>query len=90
MDELQRLVGQRLTTEGGQAGAWLHEHAAIQHPPHLLPAWRRRTKGEARWQVTACVAVAIALQIAVPDRLVLLRPVWVVPGDAGSWCSSRW
>ena len=84
MDELHRLVGQRLTTEGVQAGSWLHEHAAIQHPPHLVPAWRRRTKGEARWQVAACVAVAIALQIAVPGRLVLIQPVWVVPALQGA------
>jgi hypothetical protein len=85
MDELQRLVGQRLTTEGvQQAGAWLHEHTPMQHPPHLVPAWRRRTQGEARWQVAACVAVAIALQIAVPGRLVLLRPVWVVPALQGA------
>jgi hypothetical protein len=84
MDELQRLVGQRLTTEGGQAGTWLHEHAPIQRPPHPMPAWRRQTEGEARWQVAVCVAVAIALQIAVPGRLVLLRPVWVVPALQGA------
>ena len=85
MDELHRLVGQRLATEGvQQAGAWLHEHAPMQHPPHLVPAWRRRTKGEARWQVAACVAVAIALQIAVPGRLVLIQPVWVVPALQGA------
>jgi hypothetical protein len=80
IDELQRLVGQRLTAEGVQAGSWLHEHAQVQHQPHQqMPAWRRRTSGEARWQVTLCVAVAIALQIAVPDRLVLLRPAWALP-----------
>jgi uncharacterized membrane protein len=81
--ELQHLVGQRLTADGVQAGSWLHEHSPVQHPSHLVPAWRRRTKGETRWQVTFCVAVAIALQVAVPGRLVLVRPVWVLPALQG-------
>jgi hypothetical protein len=84
IDELQHLVGQRLTAEGMQAGTWLHEHGSMQHPPRPMPAWRRRTGGEARWQVATCVAVAIALQIAVPDRLVLLRPVWALPALQGA------
>jgi uncharacterized membrane protein len=83
IDELQRAVAQGLTAEGVHPAAWLHEHAKIQHQPHEVPAWRRRTKGEARWQVTLCVAVAIGLQIAVPGRLVLLRPVWVLPALQG-------
>jgi hypothetical protein len=84
IDELQHLVGQRLTAEGVQAGSWLQGHATAQHQPRQMPAWRRRTSGEARWQVTICVAVAIALQIAVPDRLVLLRPTWVLPTVQGA------
>jgi hypothetical protein len=43
------------------------------------PAWRRRTPGEPRWQVAACTAVAIGLQVAVPGRLAVLRPVWILP-----------
>jgi hypothetical protein len=43
------------------------------------PAWRRRTSGEPRWQVAACTAVAIGLQVAVPGRLAVLRPVWILP-----------
>jgi hypothetical protein len=84
IDELQRAVTQDLTAEGVHPTAWLHEHAMGQHQPHQVPAWRRRTKGEARWQVTLCVAVGIALQIAVPGRLVLLRPVWVLPALQGA------
>jgi hypothetical protein len=84
IDELQHLVGQRLTAEGMQAGSWVQGHAPAQHQPRQMPAWRRRTRGEARWQVTLCVAVAIALQIAVPDRLVLLRPTWVLPTVQGA------
>jgi uncharacterized membrane protein len=83
IDELQRAVAQGLATEGMHAGSWLHGHAGGQHQPHLAPAWRRRTRGEARWQVTLCVAVGIALQIAVPGRLVLLRPVWALPALQG-------
>jgi hypothetical protein len=43
------------------------------------PAWRRATEGEARWQVALATAVAIALQVAVPGRLTLIRPPWVLP-----------
>jgi len=78
----------------GQGPGSLHErldrieHLLVEtcvHPAervHLRvgdPAWKRRTDGEARWQVAACTAVAIGLQIAVPGRLVVLRPVWVLP-----------
>ena len=44
-----------------------------------VPAWRRRTDGEARWQVALCTAVAIALQLPVQGRLVLVHPVWALP-----------
>jgi hypothetical protein len=44
-----------------------------------LPAWRRVTEGEPRWQVSLAVAAAIALQLPVPGRLVLLHPSWVLP-----------
>jgi hypothetical protein len=45
----------------------------------VIPAWRRRTRGQRRWQVAACTAVAIGLQAAVPGRLGVLRPVWILP-----------
>jgi hypothetical protein len=79
IDELHRLVAQRLEAEGGHAGEWLHEHAAGAHPHVTLPAWRRKTQGELRWPVAATVAIGIGLQIAVPGRLVLVRPTWVLP-----------
>jgi hypothetical protein len=47
--------------------------------PGLTPAWRRRTEGEARWQAAVAVAAAVALQYALPGRLVLLHPAWVLP-----------
>jgi uncharacterized membrane protein len=45
----------------------------------FVPAWRRPTEGEARWQAAVAVAVAVALQYPLPGRLVLLHPVWVLP-----------
>ena len=51
--------------------------------PGSIPAWRRPTQGEARWQVTFAVAVAVALQFPLPGRLVLLRPVWLLPALEG-------
>jgi len=46
-------------------------------------AWQRRTRGEPRWQVAASTAVAIGLQVAVPGRLAVLRPVWILPALEG-------
>jgi uncharacterized membrane protein len=51
--------------------------------PGPMPAWKRPTEGEARWQATAAVLVAIALQLALPDRLVLVHPVWLLPTVEG-------
>jgi uncharacterized membrane protein len=47
--------------------------------PAGTPAWRRPTEGEARWQPALAVAVAIALQFPLPDRLILVKPVWLLP-----------
>jgi hypothetical protein len=76
IDELHRLLVQRVETEGVQAGAWLRHRA-------VLPAWCRRTQGEVRWPVTIITAIGIALQVAVPDRLALVRPVWILPAAQG-------
>ena len=82
MDELQRVVAQRLESAGMPATSLLHAHVEGAHPQ--LPAWRRHTEGEARWQVALCTAVAIALQVAVPDRLSLLSPSWALPALEGA------
>ena len=37
-----------------------------------------------RWPVTVTTAVAIGLQLAVPDRLVLVHPSWVLPATQGA------
>jgi hypothetical protein len=84
IDELHRLVAQRLDAEGVHAGEWLHNHAEAAHQRPRLPAWRRRTKGEPRWPVALTTAIAIALQVAVPDKLVLVSPSWILPAAQGA------
>jgi hypothetical protein len=49
----------------------------------FVPAWRRPTEGEARWQAAVAVAVAVALQFPLPGRLVLVHPVWLLPALEG-------
>jgi hypothetical protein len=83
LDELQHVVAQRLESAGMPATSLLHARIEGGHPPQA-PAWRRHTEGEARWQVALCTAVAIALQVAVPDRLTLLSPSWVLPALEGA------
>jgi uncharacterized membrane protein len=73
LDGLERLC---LDIAGRRPASWLHEHASVAHQ---LPAWRRKTQGETRWTVAVVTAIAIVLQIMVPGRLVLVRPVWVLP-----------
>ena len=84
IDELHRLVAQRLEAEGVHAGEWLHERGAGVHPRSALPAWRRKTQGELRWPVAVTVAAGIGLQVAVPGRLVLVHPAWVLPAVQGA------
>jgi hypothetical protein len=89
IDELHRVVAQRLETvetEGVHtAGEWLHERAgAVAHQARAIPAWQRRTQGELRWPVTLTTAVGIALQVAVPGRLLLVQPSWILPAAQGA------
>jgi hypothetical protein len=85
IDDLQRMVAGRLDTEGVRtAGQWLHSQAdTAVHVARAVPAWQRRTQGELRWPVTVTTAVAVGLQMAVPDRLVLVHPSWVLPATQG-------
>jgi hypothetical protein len=84
IDDLHRLVAQRLEAEGVQAGEWLHEAAGAVHQRPRLPAWRRKTQGELRWPVAISTALAIGLQVAVPDKLVLVKPSWILPVAQGA------
>jgi len=61
--ELRRLE-ELLSGEGG----------AEQH----VPAWRRPTRGEHRLPVAVAMAVAVILQLVLPDRLVF-HPIWLLP-----------
>ncbi len=47
------------------------------------PAWRRETRGEQRWAVTASIMAALVVQCLLPDRL-SFRPHWVLPVLAGA------
>src|SRR5271170_4420147 len=86
IDELHRLVAGRLEAEGVHAaGEWMHARGDLgAHAARVVPAWQRRTQGELRWPVTVATAVAVALQMAVPDRLVLVHPSWVLPAVQGA------
>jgi uncharacterized membrane protein len=84
IDDLHRLVAQRLEAEGVHAGEWVHEAAGAVHQRPGLPAWRRRTEGELRWPVAITTALAIGLQVAVPDKLVLVSPSWILPVAQGA------
>lgn len=81
MDELHRLVAQRLTAEGVSADDWLRDRAAAIG---RVPAWRRRTEGEQRLPVALTTAAAIGLEMAVPRQLVLVRPAWILPAAQGA------
>jgi hypothetical protein len=61
-----------------------HRIARIEQALHsgereLVPAWRRMTRGEPRWAVTCVILAAVALQLVLPHRLALVRPVWALP-----------
>jgi uncharacterized membrane protein len=43
-----------------------------------IPAWLRQTGGEPRLPAVVAVVVAIALQLAIPERLAF-RPLWLLP-----------
>lgn len=60
---------------GGQRVSRAREAA---HQVHV-PAWLRPTLGENRWPVAATIVVAIALQMVLPDQLVL-QSRWLLPG----------
>lgn len=72
LDHIESLVVQACAYPGELA----HSNGAIAH---VVPAWKRSTLGETRWQVALCTAIAIALQVAVPGRLAVVSPIWVLP-----------
>ena len=77
-DELEHAVAQRVAETCAELF-----RTPVRAVGAVRPAWQRRTRGEPRWQVAACTAVAIGLQVAVPGRLAVLRPVWILPALEG-------
>jgi uncharacterized membrane protein len=56
--------------------------AAKSAEQHLVPAWRKATDGEHRLPVAMAVALAIALQLVLPNKLVI-QPGWILPSLEG-------
>jgi uncharacterized membrane protein len=46
--------------------------------PHPRPAWRRTTEAEHRWAAAVAIAVVVAIQWFLPDRLTF-GPRWLLP-----------
>jgi hypothetical protein len=46
----------------------------------VVPAWRRRARGEKRWPVTLTVAVAVVLQLQLADSFSRPLPHYLLPG----------
>ncbi len=86
-DETARLleaVHQRLQRMEELIGPGLDAGRSVERglAAEVRPAWRRATRGEHRLPVLVAVGVAIALQVALPGRLVI-RPSWLLPGLEG-------
>ncbi|MBB2933443.1 putative membrane protein [Amycolatopsis bartoniae] len=47
-----------------------------------MPQWRAPTKGEHRWRAVAVVVATVALQLLLPNELVI-RPWWLLPAVTG-------
>jgi uncharacterized membrane protein len=73
-DRLSEIEGLARAAIGGSApGA----------PGTRVPAWRRPSDGEARWQVSLTTAVAIVFQLPISGRAVLVHPGWIIPTVQG-------
>jgi len=46
----------------------------------VVPAWRRRARGETRWPVTVTVAIAVVLQMQLSDSFSRPLPHYLLPG----------
>jgi uncharacterized membrane protein len=73
VDAILSRLDKMLKPEIGAAKAFEHRFA---------PAWQRVTEGEARWAVGAAIAVSIALQLTLPERLTP-GPTWLLPTFEG-------
>lgn len=71
LTRLERSVPGELRNLPGQVGR------------EAVPAWRRVTQGEPRWQVSLAIAAAIALQLVMPSDLIPVHPSWIFPAVDG-------
>jgi uncharacterized membrane protein len=79
MEQLHhRALHDRLTALESQVAGGVKKGVDVT----FVPAWKRLTKGELRWPVSIAVAVALVLQLTLPDSLVL-GPRWLMPSLGG-------
>jgi uncharacterized membrane protein len=53
--------------------------AVVKVADTVVPAWRRRTRGEKRWPVTVSIVAAIVLQMLLSDSLTKPLPHYLLP-----------
>jgi hypothetical protein len=82
-DELEQrhhqALHERLSALESQVGSGVKKGAEFT----FVPAWKRLTDGEPRWQVTLAIGVALTLQGLLPPHLVL-GPKWLLPSLGGA------
>jgi hypothetical protein len=76
--------GHHLPDPWGQLMQLADQVAAGRAIGAVVPAWRRRTRGEHRWPVTLSVLAAIVLQVLLPDALTTPLPHWLMPALEGA------
>ncbi|WP_329585669.1 hypothetical protein OG500_33540 [Kitasatospora sp. NBC_01250] len=73
LDRIERLLTEPAGRGGPGGGGGAAEPSAA-----AKPVWRTETEAEQRWTVTAVILIAVALQLAMPDRL-SIHPRWMLP-----------
>jgi uncharacterized membrane protein len=76
--------GHRLPDPWGELMHLAGQVGAVRAMSGVVPAWRRRTRGEQRWPVTLSVIAAIVLQVLLPDNLTKPLPHWLMPALVGA------
>ena len=76
--------GHRLPDPWGELMHLAGQVGAVRAMSGVVPAWRRRTRGEQRWPVTLSVIAAVVLQVLLPDNLTKPLPHWLLPALEGA------
>jgi len=74
-----KALHERLTALESEVAGGVKKGAEVT----FVPAWKRLTEGEPRWQVTVAIGVALTLQGLLPSHLVL-GPRWLLPSLGGA------